>query len=190
MHRLQPRRREITYLSQVNMMSSVKTAAAKSKDGDGKCKNGGDNGSCGYRLIKKKGMRIFCVSILVGSLIQSLLSYYAVEQSAEKQDDPSSPLSDAEINRGPEAKFPLPALDLVIKHLFMMGPFSGDPVPVKGFDAAWRSPPDSVKNLSMVCRYFREIIWRKWITVIMVKASDSIKKLEECVLPEFRDSVE
>lgn len=128
-----------------------------------------------------------------------------------------------------ESRFPLPALDLLLKHILLSSPQRSRPSPVlpteeqmlkmkpsprpvndllpsssmdpdkvkfrsdyslHGCSELWRSPPDAVSNLSLACHYFRDVIWRKRLTVLRIKASEDFKKLEGCVGKRYRDAIQ
>lgn len=44
-------------------------------------------------------------------------------------------------------------------------------------------------NLSLVCRYFRDVIWRNRLRILKISADEDFKKLEKNVTSEYRGAV-
>lgn len=129
----------------------------------------------------------------------------------------------------PETRFPLPALDLIIKHLIIAAkpPLAAVFLPVQGPSPPrkhWTEyrlgeipPPENyveaptplphscfnslcscnqplyassdMTSLSLVCQYFRAVIWRNRLRTLKISAAESFKRLEECVTKENRDAI-
>lgn len=204
--------------------------AAPVPNGSNEVKNITDDGGPENRVFKD-GMcmhRTITLISHVRQLIRPSLHAACEDKRTmmEQTTKPTSTLTADNAAISPEVHFPLPALDLLLKHLVLpskeqpthaspSGPNNSSaktppsqPIlsslgsvlvsegtdmfsqsSLSGFSSAWRSPNDAVVQLSLVCRYFRDVIWRKRLTVTVISAKENLKRLEECVGKEYRDAV-